>query len=72
AATRSLSGANAEPGGEHPPRVSAKPDDASECPQMPAANYQQPCRTKRLLDPFELMDIEPPRRRQRRDDIEMG
>ncbi|KAJ2819145.1 hypothetical protein FBU31_005635, partial [Coemansia sp. 'formosensis'] len=29
-------------------------------------------RGKRSLDPFDLMDIEPPRRRQRKDDIEMA
>ncbi|KAJ2745270.1 hypothetical protein GGI20_002293 [Coemansia sp. BCRC 34301] len=32
---------------------------------------QRLLRGKRSLDPFDLMDIEPPRRRQRKDDIEM-
>ncbi|KAJ1835379.1 hypothetical protein LPJ63_001195 [Coemansia sp. RSA 2711] len=39
--------------------------------QTPAFRNSAPGH-ERLLDPFELMDIEPPRRRQRRDDIEMG
>ncbi|KAJ1644937.1 hypothetical protein LPJ64_003415, partial [Coemansia asiatica] len=33
---------------------------------------QQPVRTKRALDTFDLMDIEPPRRRQRKDDVDMA
>ncbi|KAJ2488983.1 hypothetical protein IWW37_004355 [Coemansia sp. RSA 2050] len=32
---------------------------------------QRLLRGKRSLDPFDIMDIEPPRRRQRKDDIEM-
>ncbi|KAJ2753164.1 hypothetical protein GGI19_003335 [Coemansia pectinata] len=47
-------------------------------PSVPGAqsgggsSSQRLMRGKRSLDPFDLMDIEPPRRRQRKDDIEMA
>ncbi|KAJ2252909.1 hypothetical protein GGI13_003005 [Coemansia sp. RSA 455] len=36
------------------------------------SSNQRLMRGKRSLDPFDLMDIEPPRRRQRKEDIEMA
>ncbi|KAJ1878847.1 hypothetical protein H4R99_007180, partial [Coemansia sp. RSA 1722] len=35
------------------------------------AEKQQPIRTKRALDASDLMEIEPPKRRQRKDDVDM-
>ncbi|KAJ1859135.1 hypothetical protein LPJ76_000319 [Coemansia sp. RSA 638] len=56
---------------EFPPHISAVADDTAVHSSNSITDARLTQRAKRGLEPFESMDIEPPRRRQRRDDIEM-
>ncbi|KAJ2835447.1 hypothetical protein J3B01_003516 [Coemansia erecta] len=56
---------------EFPPHISAVADDTAEHSPNSIADARLTQRAKRGLELFESMDIEPPRRRQRKDDIEM-
>ncbi|KAJ2433212.1 hypothetical protein IWW41_002186, partial [Coemansia sp. RSA 2522] len=56
---------------EFPPHISAVADDTAEHSPNSINDARLTQRAKRGLELFESMDIEPPRRRQRKDDIEM-